>query len=60
MQWTDYIVAYENTLKTISRKSERDTRTFSLSYSDKIIGENIDNKTGKIKPVKLSITASNT
>jgi hypothetical protein len=55
LQWKENIIADENTFKPVSRKSERDTRSFNLNYSGNISGEFTEPKTGKSKKVNLSI-----
>lgn len=49
MQWKESLTMDENSFKPVSRKSQRDTRTFTLNFSDNITGEFTDNKTGQKK-----------
>lgn len=46
IEWKETSVAEENSLKPISRKSERDTRTYSLNFLEKVTGDYVDTKTG--------------
>jgi hypothetical protein len=55
LRWKETVVADANTLKTFSRNSQRDTRSFSLAYSDKVSGEKTD-KSGKKSRVNFSLS----
>jgi hypothetical protein len=55
LQWTEDIVIDENTFKPISRKSGRDTRSFTLQFSERITGDITDHKTAKSNPVNFPI-----
>lgn len=47
MQWKEEISMVKKTLKSVSRKSERDTRIFNLQFSNTIKREYTNTKTGK-------------
>lgn len=56
LQWKEDIVADIKTLKPIRRISERDTRSFTINFSDNVTGELTTKGKPKGKPIKFSIT----
>jgi hypothetical protein len=54
--WKDHFIADVNNFKPISSLSERSgDRTLTINFSNNIIGEYQDNKSGKKKPIKESM-----
>lgn len=54
LEWKEKIVVDGTSLKTISRSSERDTRSFDIKYSNSITGEHLD-KSGKKKNIDIPL-----
>lgn len=56
LQWKEDIVADEKTLKPTQRNSDRDTRSFTLNFSNNITGEIASKGKSKSKPIKFSVS----
>lgn len=54
-QWTEIFVADANSFLPVSSYSDRDERTLSLSFSNKVTGSYVDKKTQKKKQINQDL-----
>lgn len=56
MEWKESVVLDANTLKTISRHSERNNRVFNLQYADRIKGDYLTTATKQKSVLDIAVT----